>query len=63
MEPLYQDLGIFVSLDCVAIDKAILDMLDQREGKPTYWGREIFAYAQKIGLGNPDYQLIKLLAP
>ena len=60
MESIYKDLGIFASLDCVAIDKAILDMLDQREGKATYWGREIFDYAQKIGLGNKDYELVKL---
>ncbi len=60
MQPLYPDLGIFASNDPVAIDKAILDMLDQRAGKETYWGREIFAYAEKIGLGSQEYELIEV---
>jgi uncharacterized Fe-S center protein len=60
MQPLYPDLGIFASLDPVAIDKAILDKLDQREGKSTYWGREILTYGEKIGLGQQDYQLVEV---
>jgi len=60
MEPLYTDLGIFASQDPVAIDKAILDLLDQREGKATYHGRQVFAYAEEIGLGTQEYQLIKI---
>lgn len=57
MEALYPDLGIFASLDSVAVDTAILDMLDQREGKPTYWGRHILDYGQHIDLGTQDYRL------
>lgn len=60
MEAIYPDLGIFASTDPVALDKAILDMLNKRAGKTTYWGKEIFDYAQKIGLGNKDYELIKV---
>jgi len=60
MKPIYKDLGIFASTDPVAIDKAILDLLDDREGGPTYWGRQIFDYAEKIGLGSQKYQLIKI---
>lgn len=60
MVPIYPDLGIFASLDPVAVDKAILDMLDQKAGKSTYWGREVFDYATKIGLGNQEYVLIEV---
>lgn len=60
MQPLYNDLGIFASMDSVAVDKAILDMLDQRAGQSTYWGREIFDYGQKIGLGSTDYELVEI---
>lgn len=60
MEPIYEDLGIFASTDPVAIDKAMLDMLDEREGTTTYWGRQIFDYAAKIGLGNQEYELAEL---
>jgi len=61
MTPIYSDLGIFASLDPVAIDKAILDMMDKRAGKTTYWGREIFDYSKKIGLGNIEYKLVEVL--
>ena len=60
MTPLYPDIGIFASSDPVAIDKAILDMIDHREGQATYWGRSIFPYAEKIGLGSQSYNLIKV---
>lgn len=60
MSPLYPDLGIFASLDPVAIDKAILDMLDKRAGQSTYSGREVFAYAEQIGLGSPSYSLVEV---
>ncbi len=60
MDPIYPDLGIFASRDPVAIDKAILDSLDQREGKSTYWGRQIFEYSDNLGLGNQEYELIEI---
>ncbi|MBN1168480.1 DUF362 domain-containing protein [Candidatus Woesebacteria bacterium] len=60
MEPIYNDLGIFASTNPVAVDKAILDMLDEREGEPTYWGRQIFDYSEEIGLGSQDYELIEV---
>jgi len=60
MTPIYADLGVFASRDPVAIDKAMLDMLDKRQGKATYTGRYILDYAQKIGLGSKSYQLIKV---
>ena len=61
------DVGIFASTDPVAIDKASLDLVNASCGK------EIFTevhpqqthllqleYAQKIGLGNIEYQLIRI---
>jgi hypothetical protein len=61
------DVGIFASIDPVAIDKASLDLVNAS------CGREIFKeahpgqnhilqleYAQKIGLGNLDYELIRV---
>jgi uncharacterized Fe-S center protein len=60
MEPITADLGIFASMDPVAIDKACMDMLDKREGKPLFQGREAFDHAEKIGLGKKDYELVKV---
>lgn len=60
MTPIYDDLGIFASTDPVVIDKACLDLLAKREGKKPFAGEEVFAYAEKIGLGSSNYQLIKL---
>lgn len=59
MKPLFSDLGIFVSHDPVAIDKACLDLLDQREGKITYEGKEIFDYGERIELGKKNYRIIE----
>jgi len=55
MKPIYNDLGIFASLDPVAIDKACFDMLENREGKKPFDGADIFAYAEKLGLGSQKY--------
>ena len=61
------DVGIFASTDPVAIDRASLDLVNASCGK------EIFTethphqnhvlqleYAEKIGLGNTDYELIRV---
>ena len=60
MECVYRDLGIFASLDPVAIDKACFDMLEKREGKKPFEGSDIFAYAEKLGLGSQKYTLQNL---
>ena len=60
MVPLYPDLGVFASNDPVAIDKAVFDMLHQRQAKIPFAGSEIFDYAQSLGLGSTDYNLIRL---
>ncbi|MDP4089661.1 MAG: DUF362 domain-containing protein, partial [Bacillota bacterium] len=61
MKPIAQDLGVFASTDPVAIDKACLDMLDKSEGKTVFKrGRGTLEYAEKIGLGSRDYELVEL---
>jgi uncharacterized protein len=57
MKCVYTDLGIFASLDPVAIDKACFDMLEKREGKKPFDGADIFNYAEKLGLGSQKYTL------
>jgi uncharacterized Fe-S center protein len=47
-------------LDPVAIDKACFDMLEKREGKKPFEGADIFAYAEKLGLGSQKYTLHNL---
>ena len=68
-DPVMEDLGIIASLDPVANDQAFIDMLwnsadpghtkmiervDSREG------RHITEYAESIGLGSTDYELIDI---
>lgn len=60
MKPIYKDLGVFASLDPVAIDRACFDMLRKREKKKPFNGDDIFPYAEKIGLGSQKYQLIQI---
>ncbi|MCL5438677.1 MAG: DUF362 domain-containing protein [Patescibacteria group bacterium] len=60
MTPIYNDLGIFASIDPVAVDKACFDLLKRREGKKPFEGEDVFTYAEKIGLGSQNYELINL---
>ena len=61
------DLGIFASLDPVAIDKACVDMVNEKSGKDLFrelhphrdWNLQL-SYAQKIKLGTLDYELIRV---
>jgi len=52
------DIGIFVSTDPVAIDKACYDIVAENGKKFRGFGQ--FAYAEKIGLGSTEYQLIEV---
>lgn len=59
------DLGIFVSVDPVAIDKACLDMVNEkaardifRELHPNVDGLRQLEYAQDLGLGRLKYDLV-----
>ena len=60
MKPKYPDLGIIASIDPVAVEKATLDLLDESIGKKSFGGREQLEYASKIGLGSPEYELVRL---
>lgn len=57
MKPIMEDVGIFVSTDPVAIDKACYDMI-KAKGK-TFKGLKQLAYAEKIGVGSQQYVLIE----
>ena len=62
MKPFSKDLGIFASTDPVAIDMACLDKLSEREKRKIFnRGRYVLDYAQEIGLGEKDYNLIEIL--
>lgn len=61
MKIIAKDLGIFASIDPVAIDKACLDVLDENEGKTIFKkGRYTLDYAESIGLGSTRYELVKI---
>jgi uncharacterized Fe-S center protein len=61
------DVGIFASNDLVSIDKASLDLVIDACGQdifkavhPEQDGMKQLRYAQELGLGNLDYELIEL---
>jgi len=61
------DVGIFASTDPVAIDKASLDLVNDTCGKeifkefhPGKNPMQQLEYARRLGLGNLDYELIRL---
>jgi uncharacterized Fe-S center protein len=61
------DVGIFASSDPVAIDKAGFDIVNRfckkdifKLAHPEQDGRKQLEYARKLGLGNIDYELIRL---
>ena len=68
-DPVMQDLGIVASLDPVANDQAFIDMVwsstDEgshllRERIDRQEGREMLPYAESLGLGSRDYELIEI---
>ena len=67
-DPVINDIGIFASLDPVANDQAFLDAIwkTNEEGTPdikeridSRVGRHITEYAEELGLGSTDYELIE----
>ncbi|MBU2221624.1 MAG: DUF362 domain-containing protein, partial [Candidatus Omnitrophica bacterium] len=61
------DVGIFASIDPVSIDKACLDKIISacekdvfRQAHPQRDGMRQLEYAQGLGLGNMDYELIEV---
>ncbi len=68
-DPVMADLGIVASLDPVANDQAFIDMIWNSEDPGAHLlrervdrqeGRHILPYAEEIGLGSRDYELIEL---
>lgn len=56
MKPMIPDIGVLASLDPVALDNACYDLVASR-GK-TLQGLDQLKYAQKIGIGSMQYDLI-----
>ena len=68
-DPVMEDIGIFASLDPVANDQAFIDAIWNSEDKgkeklkkrvDRQVGRHITEYAEEIGLGTTDYELIEI---
>ncbi len=68
-DPVMGDLGIVGSLDPVANDQAFIDMVfnstdpgakELQERIDSRLGREILPYAESLGLGTRDYELIDI---
>ena len=58
MRKCVSDIGVFASLDPVAVDQACYDAVAQ-SGK-RFRGKEQLHYAEKIGIGTRDYELTEL---
>ena len=68
-DPVMEDLGIIASLDPVANDQAFIDMIwnstdpghtKMMERVDRQVGRHITEYAEEIGLGSTDYELVEI---
>ncbi len=68
-DPVMQDIGILASLDPVANDQAFIDMVwnsidpgakKLQERVDRQEGRHILPYAEELGLGTREYELIEL---
>jgi len=57
MKPIVQDIGILASTDPVAIDQACYDMV--KESGKKLRGSHILRYAEEIGMGSRNYQIVK----
>jgi len=68
-DPVINDIGIFASLDPVSNDQAFIDAIwktneegtkDIKERIDTREGRHILEYAESLGLGSTEYELIEI---
>ena len=68
-DPVIKDIGIFASVDPVANDQAFIDAIwktheegtkDIKERIDTRFGRHITEYAEELGFGTCNYELIEL---
>ncbi|HOP75268.1 MAG TPA: DUF362 domain-containing protein [Bacillota bacterium] len=61
MRPFLPDVGVLGSTDPVALDQACLDQIEKKVNRRVLKkGRVTLEYAEKIGLGNRQYNLIQL---
>ncbi len=68
-DPVMGDMGIVASLDPVANDQAFIDMIwaskdpgaeELKERIDSRLGREILPYAESLGLGSREYELVEI---
>lgn len=68
-DPCMADIGILASTDPVALDQACIDLIWSSEDRgrdhfikrvERQQGREILPYAESIGLGSRDYELVEI---
>ncbi|MFN3966775.1 MAG: DUF362 domain-containing protein [Endomicrobiia bacterium] len=65
--PLIEDIGIVVSSDPVAVDKASVDLVNKKYGRDFFkeiwpeidWSVQL-EYAEKLGLGSRNYELVEI---
>ena len=66
MSPVVEDIGILASTDPIALDQACYDLVSKyRSNETKMWdyfdkGAKTLAYAEEIGFGTRNYQLIEL---
>ena len=67
-EKIVEDIGIVVSTDPLAIEKASYDLVVKAAGKdifcehhPSTMGHNIFSYGESIGLGSTTYDLVEII--
>ena len=65
--PLIEDIGVVAGFDPVAIDQASVDLVNQQAGKDLFLGvhpeadwRFQLDYAEELGLGAKDYELVRI---
>lgn len=67
--PCMKDIGLLASTDPVALDKACMDLIERSndpgrdhflERVNSRHGKHTIEYAQELGLGSQDYQLIDI---
>ncbi len=65
--PIIDDIGILASADPVAIDRASIELINEKAGKDIF--KELYPdidysiqlkYAEELGLGNSDYELVRI---
>lgn len=66
-KPLTDDIGILASTDPVALEKACLDLIYKSAGRDVFQeahdginGNRIVEYAEEMGMGSQDYDLINI---